>query len=147
MASTRDQYSDPTLTYTIEDFIQHKVADDMTYRNFSILGKIDDVEHVDYNLIEEYITELQSLCVTATFSDEEYRKYKYAPDRLAYDLYGSIQLDFIILLINGISDPKEFNMRTVKLPYASVLSSFLSEVYSKDQEYINENRYEYDITD
>ena len=44
--------NNPALTYTLDDFISMQISDDMTYYNFSILQVIDDVEHLDSNLVE-----------------------------------------------------------------------------------------------
>lgn len=135
-----NSYNDPALTYTVDQFISTKFSDELTFRNFSILEVIDNVELLDHNLIEDYLPELQSICIDAPLDNEQYNRYKYAPDLLAYDLYGSTQLDFIILYANNIIDPKEFNFRTVKLPYASKLKTFLSSVYNSESNYINYNR-------
>lgn len=140
MASNSNAVSNPALTYTLDDFISMKISDDMTYYNFSIIEKINDVEHLDTNLIELYIDELQSQCLTIELDQDQYSRYKYNPDLLAYDIYGSVQLDFVILLINNMYDPKEFIKKTLKLPYASTLSTFLNNVYSKESEYIAQNR-------
>ena len=59
---------------------------------------------------------------------------------LAYDIYGSTQLDFVILFANDMIDPKEFNLKKVKLPFASALSEFLSQVYNSNSGYITQNR-------
>ena len=130
----------PAQTYTLDQFIEMKDIDNMTYRNFSILQKIDGVEHLDHNLVEDYLEELKNVCISVTLSDQEYKKYKYAPDLLAYDIYGSVQLDFVILLLNDTIDPKEFTKKTVLLPYASGLSVFLDTIYSKESNYITYNR-------
>lgn len=130
----------PAQTYTLDQFIEMKDIDNMTYRNFSILQKIDGVEHLDHNLVEDYLEELKNVCISVALSDQEYKKYKYAPDLLAYDIYGSVQLDFIILLLNDTIDPKEFTKKTVILPYASSLSLFLDTIYSKESNYITYNR-------
>lgn len=130
----------PATTYTLQDFINMKRLDDMTYYNFSILEKIGEVEHLNHNLIEDYLHILEDQCVKVTFSNTEYKKYCYNPDLLAYDLYGSVQLDFIILLLNDMIDPKEFDIKSIKLPYASYLAVFLNDIYSKESSYINENR-------
>lgn len=132
--------SDPALTYTLDQFISMKASDELTYRNFSILEVVDGLELLDHNLIEDYLTELQSLCIEVELTHEQYIKYKYAPDLLAYDIYGSTQLDFIILFANEIIDPKEFNLKKLKLPYASQLKTFLSAVYNSESDYINFNR-------
>ena len=134
------QTNDPSLTYTLDDFIAMSVADNMTYYNFSILEVIDGVQHLNLNLIEEYIEELKTQAVYLTLSDDEYKKYKYNPDLLAYDVYGSVQLDFVILLLNEIYDPKEFTNKTIRLVKNSALSLFLSTVYGKEQGWIKQNR-------
>ena len=128
----------PAITYNIDDFISMKLSDDLTFYNFSILEKFDGVEHLDHNLVEEYIDELDTIEVPLTV--EQYKRYKYKPDLLAYDIYGSTQLDFIVLMCNDMIDPKEFDKMKVKLPYASVLSKFLDQVYSTNYNYIQQNR-------
>ena len=137
--------SNPALTYTLDDFISMQISDDMTYYNFSILEVIDGVEHLDSNLVEIYLEELKSQCIPVQFSEEELKKYKYNADLLAYDLYGSVQLDFVILLLNDMYDPKEFTKKNVILPHSSTLSKFLNDVYSKEEGYIQQNRADYGI--
>ena len=137
--------SNPALTYTLDDFISMKISDDMTYYNFSILEVIDGVEHLDSNLVEIYLEELKSQCISVQFSEEELKKYKYNADLLAYDLYGSVQLDFVILLLNDMYDRKEFTKKNVILPHSSTLSKFLNDVYSKEEGYIQQNRADYGI--
>lgn len=137
--------SNPALTYTLDDFISMQISDDMTYYNFSILEVIDGVEHLDSNLVEIYLEELKSQCISVQFSEEELKKYKYNADLLAYDLYGSVQLDFVILLLNDMYDPKEFTKKNVILPHSSKLAKFLNDVYSKEEGYIQQNRADYGI--
>lgn len=137
---------DPARTYTLEDFVSSKTSDDLTYYNFSILELINGVEHLDKNLVEEYIDILISNCVTLELSNEEFARYKYAPDLLAYEVYGSVQLDFVILLINDMIDPKDFCKKIIKLPMASVLGAFLDGVYSKESGYIQQNRLDQNIS-
>ena len=136
----------PATTTTLEDFIEMRSIDEMTYYNFSILEVINGVEHLNHNLIEDYLEELESACITVDLTLDQYKKYKYFPDLLSYDVYGSVQLDFIIMLLNDCIDPKEFDKKTVILPYASVLASFLNTVYSKEQLYIEENRVKFGLT-
>ena len=132
--------NDPALTYTLDDFVELQSVDNMTYYNFSILEIIDGVQHLDHNLVEDYLKELEATCVTLDLSNEEMSRYRYNPDLLAYDIYGSVQLDFLILLANDMVDPKEFDLRIVKLPFASKLVDFLNRVYGANQNYIRQNR-------
>lgn len=132
--------SSPALTYTLEDFVRVKDSDDMTYRNFSILEIINGVELLDHNLLDDYADILSSICQDVELTPEQYNKYAYFPDLLAYDIYGSTQLDFVILFANDMIDPKEFNLKKVKLPFASALSEFLSQIYNSNSGYITQNR-------
>lgn len=139
--------SNPALTYTVDQFINLKMSDEMTFRNFSILEVVEGLELYDHNLVEDYLEELDSICAPVELDTEQYGKYKYAPDLLAYDIYGTTQLDFIILYANGIFDPKDFIMKTVKLPYARLLREYLSEIYNGEQQYLKYNRSQNGLTD
>ena len=132
--------SDPSITYTLDQFINMKYSDESTYYNFSIIEVVDGLQLLDHNIVEDYLAELESLCQLCELDAEQYKKYKYSPDLLAYDVYGSVQLDFIILMVNDMIDPKEFDLKAVKLPYASKLKAFLSAVYNTESNYISQNR-------
>ena len=136
----RKNRNDPARTYTLDDFIKKKISDDMTYHKFSILEVVNGIEHLDHNLVEEYLPLLEKDCVEVKLDYEQMNRYKYCPDLLAYDIYGSIQLDFVILLVNDMIDPKEFIRKTIKLPRASTLSNFMNRVYRANTGYINYNR-------
>lgn len=132
--------SNPALTYTLDQFISMKFTDELTYHNFSIIEMVNGTKLLDHNLIEDYLPELEALCVNCELDQEQYKKYKYSPDLLAFDIYGSTQLDFVILMINDMIDPKEFDLKTIKLPYASHLKTFLSSVYNAESSYLTHNR-------
>ena len=142
-----DYINSPATTYTLEQFIAMKNTDDITYRNFSILEIVDDIELLDHNLIDEYLSEFDQLAVPIELSTDEFRRYKYCPDLLAFDIYGSVQLDFVILAINDMIDPKEFCLKKIKLLTASNLKSILSSIYNANNNYIQKNRYNNNIKD
>jgi len=135
--------SNPAKTYTIEDFIDMKTQDEITYINYSILNYNANITYTDQCILDFYMKELKDICLEVTdFTQEEINKYRYAPDLLAYDIYGSTQLDFIVLLCNGIIDPKEFDLNKGKiyLPTLIDITNFLSETYSSESEWLNINR-------
>ena len=133
---------DVALTYTLEDFVKMQVSDQLTFRNFSTVAVVNGVELTDKNLIEDFLPELMKNAITVDLSREEYLKYKYAPDLLAFDVYGSVQLDFIILYMNGIIDPKDFDFKTLKLVRSSILRDFLNHVYGSQRYILENNKYE-----
>lgn len=133
---------DVSQTYTLEDFIDMQVSDQLTFRNFSTVAVVNGVELTDKNLIEDFLPELLKETIEVDLSDDEFYRYKYSPDLLAFDVYGSIQLDFLIMYMNGIIDPKDFEYKTIKLVKASVLRDFLNHVYNSQKYVLENNKYE-----
>ena len=133
-------------THTIEEFVSRKFEDQLTYRNFSIVEYADDIELIDKNLISDYLPEILATCTVYKFSVQEYRRYKYAPELLSYDLYHTTQLDFLLMLINDMIDPKEFNLKRIKLPNVNALNRMISDILSVNGGYIDQNRADYNLT-
>lgn len=136
---------DVAKTYTVEDFINMQTTDNMTFRNYSLVAVINGIELTDQNVVEDFLDTLTDDIIKVDLSYNEYIRYKYAPDLLAYDVYGSVQLDFMILYLNGIIDPKDFDFKTVKLVRASVLKDFMNRVYDSQKYILANNKYEYGV--
>lgn len=136
------QYSNGTAetTHTINEFIAQKNQDEISFRNFSTFDLINGTEYLIKNVIDDYMDELLSICIDVDLTREQYVRYKYSPDLLAYDIYGYIQLDYLIMQINGVIEPRDFDFKKLKLPYASQLSAFLNSVYNSETTYIEYNR-------
>lgn len=134
----------PERTATVEDFIDMGDTDDITYANFSILvkciGENSIVQYAQDNIIYDYLPELNERTVTLTMNDNEFIKYRYKPKLLAYDLYGSTEVYFVIMALNGMCNIKDFNKKKLKLLYKSDLLELLNEIYSAESDYILYNR-------
>ena len=134
----------PEKTATIEEFIDMGDTDDITYANFSILvkciGENSIVQYAQDNIIYDYLPELNERTVTLTMTDNEFIKYRYKPKLLAYDLYGSTEVYFVIMALNGMCNIKDFNKKKLKLLYKSDLLELLNEIYSAESDYILYNR-------
>ena len=119
-------------------------TDDITYANFSILvkciGENSIVQYAQDNIIYDYLPELNERTVTLTMTDNEFIKYRYKPKLLAYDLYGSTEVYFVIMALNGMCNIKDFNKKKLKLLYKSDLLELLNEIYSAESGYILYNR-------
>ena len=139
-----------TNFYTIEQFIDSDSGSrSISYHNFSILDQkeIDGetVQFIDINILDDYLDEMKDLSVPVQLSDKELAKYSYNPGLLAYDLYGSIELEFVILKLNGIIDPKDFDFPSIRLLEPQVMEDLLSNIYGSEAKYINDNREKYGI--
>ena len=133
-------------TYTVEDFIElGKDIDDIQYSKFAILSKaVDDVKnpilYAEHNVIYDYEEEFKKLCLNVEMTDNEFQKYRYKPKLLAFDLYGSTELYFAILFINGTCNIKDFNRKNIKLIKKADMIALLEAIYNAEQNYISTNR-------
>ena len=129
---------------TVEEFLQSisREDTDITFQNMSMMNRIDDILYMDKNYIYDYLDELKSMCKTCTLKDNEYDRYLYKPDLLAYDLYGKMEYDFIILALNDIASDKDFDLKRLKLIPPSEISGILSSIMNANIDTIRQNRQE-----
>lgn len=130
----------PEYTYTIEEFISSEQNTQISYDTLCIFEKVNDIYLITHNIINDYIKEIKSASITIEFSDLEYNKYIYKPKLLAYDLYGSTELYFVILKMNGMYDEKQFSKRTIKLIKSAKLRDILSFIYQSENSILQTNR-------
>lgn len=127
-------------TITVQDFIALRTSDEITYFNYSILEYLNGFDMFITNLLYDYEDELQDIAITVTLTNIEKAKYRYKPYLFAYDVYGSTELKFIIMMLNNIIDPKEFDFDKVKLIKPGDLSTILNRINAVNEEYISNNR-------
>ena len=149
MNTTRIVNSSPDQANSLEDFIAAGENNAiLNYYNFSILQverTADDSMEIYFtvdNLINDYLDLFKERAVKITLSLDERRKYYYNPDLLSYDIYGSVELDFVVMIINGIIDPKDFNLPTLLLLKKSDLVNLMSRIYNAENRYLVNNRSE-----
>lgn len=141
-------------TYTVEDFIElGRNIDDMQYSKFAIFAKLVGEQNTENyllypesNVLYDYEEELKKLCQSIVMTDDEFIKYRYKPKLLSYDLYGSTELYFVILFINGMCSIKEFDRKNIKLLSKQYMLELLQSVYNAEKNYINTNRSSVDYT-
>lgn len=128
------------LTVSVQDFIALRPSDEITYYNYSILEYLNGFDMFITNLLYDYQDEFDDIAVTISFNRVERAKYRYKPYLLAYDLYGSAETKFIIMMMNGIIDPKEFDFDKVKVINYSDLITILNRMQAVNEDYLNNNR-------
>ena len=137
--------SNVSKSYTIKQFISFQSSDPVTYSTLSLWVKSISDKNIIYsydNILYDYLDELKMISYNIEMTNEEFRKYKYKPKLLAYDIYGATELYFIILAINGIKyiDVKAFDKRKLRLPKANDLANIVTAIYNAETTYLNANR-------
>lgn len=121
----------------IEEFVDGGDSITIKYSSLSLNDIFAGyIEFPMFNVYDDYIDELKSICVKVNLEKEDYIKYYQAPKLLANDIYRNSELDFIIMRLNGIYDPKDFTFRQLLLPPVDPLNKCLSKIYTSNRKFI-----------
>lgn len=128
----------PNTPFTLDQFADSKSSNNISYYTMSLLEKDqqNNIEYDVFNVVSDYMNELKAMAVEVTLSDKEYYTYRYKPKVLAHYLYGNTELDFILMWINDIWTPKDFNFKTLKLIKHSDLARALSSINASERPFI-----------
>ncbi|MCK9198106.1 MAG: baseplate wedge protein 53 [Bacilli bacterium] len=131
---------DPKDASTIDQLVNAGKNVILTYNNLAILEKIQDMYLPVDNIIYTYIDELKKYIVPIRLTEMELVRYKYKPKLLAFDVYGSTDLYFVIMALNGIIDVRDFNMSIVNMFKKEHMNTLMSYVYNAEKIYLDYNR-------
>lgn len=138
MISASYDYQKPNFTSTIDQYISCKSSDNMCYHKLSFIDKHGDIEYDTYNVLSDYIDEIKDeYCVVVKLSNDEMAKYKYRPKLLCFDIYGSTELAFIILIINDMSSVKQFTKNTLYMPRRDIMQELIRYLINANNSAIN----------
>lgn len=127
-------YQKPENTYTLDQFIACQSDETFCYNNLSFIDQIDNIKYNTYNVASDYIDELISeYCVNVQLSDDELTRYKYRPKLLAYDIYGSQELYYLILIVNDMCSVKDFVKKRIYLPTKNNMSTITSAIMNSNK--------------
>lgn len=138
MAGTSSIAADKTIS--VQDFIALQSSDEITYAKYSITEYINGYEMFITNLLYDYEDEINAISLTIKFTDIEKAKYRFKPYLLAFDIYGATEAKFIIMMLNNIIDPKEFDFDKVKVVRKGDLIDILNRIQAVNEDYLSTNR-------
>ena len=90
------------------------------------------------NLFEKYYELLLDNTVIVVLTDEEYLKYRFKPKVLSYDLYGTMELHYMLLRLNYVYSVTNFDFKEVRVFNTNILS-LLNEIMILENEEFIEN--------
>ena len=133
--------------YTLSNFIREYGVEDLRVDAFHLKEVFfqDGMNHKIVvngdNIADKYAIELEENKKTVEFTTKEYYKYRFNPKVLSYDLYGTTELWFFILMANEIYTISEFDFKKLKLFDASIISK-LNRMLELDKEFLEINSME-----
>ena len=131
--------TNPALTASITEFINvGRQVQAITFATLSMQESIDDINYVVKNILEDYLYDLKQRCLKCYLTDEDINTYRFRPRKLSYDIYGTTQLDYVILALNDLYDIKQFNLDKGYLMMLTVedMSKCITEIYKIEKPYI-----------
>ena len=133
--------------YTLSNFIREYGVEELRVDAFHLKEVFfqDGMNHKIVvngdNIADKYAIELEENKKTVEFTTKEYYKYRFNPKVLSYDLYGTTEIWFFILMANEIYTISEFDFKKLKLFDASIISK-LNRMLELDKEFLEINSME-----
>lgn len=129
----------PENTYTLEEFINAGRFVTISYDKLAYQDKLSNGTHICVlNVINDYMSEIEQLAVTVQLTKEQYHKYRFKPKLLCHDVYGNSELYYIILLLNGIIDVKDFDFDIIKMIKVDAMNEVISYIYNAESKYMTD---------
>lgn len=120
----------------------------LIYNNLALLSRFDNggiynIDSPEDNVTYDYLAELKGMAVKVALTNTEYMRYKYRPDLLSYDRYGTPWFDFVLLAINDVISPKYFTKKKVYVIPDDNMDLLIGEIYNAETSYLEFNRSSY----
>lgn len=131
----------PEFTGTLKEYIGSTDYNPITYHKSSLLQKHGFISYPIYNIFMDYMDEIKKITLRVRLNKEELDKYQFRPKLLAYDLYGSTELYFLLMIINNICDEKDFNFNVITIIDPEKMDT-INDILIAEESYIEDNHYE-----
>lgn len=126
-------------TYTLADFIASGKMNTVDYDQFSYKDLVSNGTEVSIlNVVNDYMREIKDVAVKVELSTQEYLKYRYKPKLLCRDVYGNGEVYYVIMLLNGRIDVKDFDVHELLMLRKADMNTLLTQIYNAEYKWIQE---------
>lgn len=123
-------YQNPERAITIDKFIQCKSDNYICQHMLSFRDKVDGIEYSTYDVVSEYLDDIRNMCPLVHLGTKDAMKYYMRPKQLCHDLYGNGELAYILLLINDMSNIKQFTKNEILIPTPGTMNTICTRIYN-----------------
>ena len=130
-----DGSTNPMYSHTLEEFkaAYNNRSVVPIYSSFCYQEQNGGIKYVVKNVLDDYLYELKKLAINIELTNDEIVKYNYKPKLLSADIYGMTDFFYIILLLNGICNVKDFHdINPLKLIPSDSLGNYLSSITTNE---------------
>ena len=126
------------VTKTLTDILNRN--DRFDYNKIIFYTQTQNLIVLDTDLVALYMQYIKQFIGTYQISDYQRSYYRCRPHLLSTDVYGTPELDWLILMINDQESPSKFHLKsTVKLISPDNLSRVYDIILTRSSERLNEN--------
>lgn len=126
-------------TYTLADFIASGKMNTVDYDQFSYKDLVSNGTEVSIlNVVNDYMREIKDVAVKVELSTQEYLKYRYKPKLLCRDVYGNGEVYYVIMLLNGRIDVKDFDVHELLMLRKADMNTLLTQIYNAEYKWMQE---------
>lgn len=126
-------------TYTLDDFIKAGKMNTVDYDSFSYKDLVSNgTEVAILNVVNDYMQEIKDEAVRVKLDNKQYLKYRFKPKLLCRDVYGNGEVYYIIMLLNGRIDVKDFDTDTLLMLKVDALNTLLTRIYNAEYKWMQE---------
>ena len=131
-------FRNPMYSHTLDEFIEAGSSSTVpTYDKWCFKDSYNNIDFTVKNVLDDYLVELKKLATNVYLTDKDLTKYNYKPKLLSADVYGTTDLSYLILLMNGICNVKEFvNINPLKMIRKDDLYSYITNIITCERESI-----------
>lgn len=130
-------------SHTLNEFLEASANSTVpTYDKWCFVERYNNINFTVKNVLSDYMVELKKLSTNVYLTEQDLTKYNYKPKLLSADVYGTIDLFYVILLLNGICNVKEFHdINPIKMIKKEDLFSYLSDIMTSERKNIEGYNY------
>lgn len=125
---------------TLSDFVRYGYTSSYSIQSISLFykDKENDIIYLDKLVYQKYDGLIMSMSQNVELTDDEINKYKYSPELLSSDLYGTPNLSHLILYINRCP-AYSFKRKNIKLIQPSYIEKIFQKIIEHEQSNLNKS--------
>lgn len=125
---------------TLDDIINREDRYDL--KKITFYAQTEDKELIvqDKTLFDIYLPLMQTYVQTHTVLDKERRYYRFRPELLSLDIYGTPSLYWLIMILNDRECPSKFYLKkTIRLIPSSVIAEAYTIITTRSKKNLQSN--------
>lgn len=129
---------DNSSVQTLSDFVRYGYTSSYSIQSLSLFYKDNGIVYLDKLIYQKYDQLIMAMTQNVVLSDEEFMKYKFSPEKLSTDLYGTPNLSHLILYVNRCP-AYAFKRKNIKLISPNYIKKVFQRIIEHEQKNLTTN--------